>query len=96
MHASLVEPVTPLDRLFEIPSIRRFRDPATARGAAALNAKVTRQSNIIAQGNDFHLLMLLLLPLMRQPPWAAEAETGHAVMDWDQCAFTHTVLLPAC
>jgi DHA2 family multidrug resistance protein len=87
MHASLAEHVTPLNRLFELPSIHRFWNPQTAEGVAALNAEVTRQSSIIAYGNDFHLLMVLalamlfLLPLMRRPPRAVKADPAHAAMD---------------
>ncbi|MBK1657813.1 DHA2 family efflux MFS transporter permease subunit [Paracraurococcus ruber] len=87
MHANLAEHVTPLNRMFDLPNIHRFWDPSTAQGAAALNAEVTRQSSIIAYGNDFHLLMLLalgmllLLPLMRRPPRAVAADPAHAAMD---------------
>jgi DHA2 family multidrug resistance protein len=87
MHASLAEHVTPLNRLFELPWVQRFWDPSTVRGVAMLNAEVTRQSSIIAYGNDFYLLMLLalamllLLPLMRRPPRAAAADPAHAAMD---------------
>ncbi|WP_431269370.1 MFS transporter [Dankookia sp. P2] len=87
MHASLAEHVTPLNRLFELPWVQRFWDPSTSQGVAMLNAEVTRQSSIIAYGNDFHLLMLLalamllLLPLMRRPPRAAAADPAHAAMD---------------
>jgi DHA2 family multidrug resistance protein len=87
MHASLAEHVTPLNRLFELPWVQRFWDPSTAQGVAMLNAEVTRQSSIIAYGNDFYLLMLLalamllLLPLMRRPPRAAAADPAHAAID---------------
>ena len=87
IHASLAEHVTPLNRLFTLPWVHRFWDPATPGGVAALNAEVTRQSSIIAYGNDFYLLMLLalamlfLLPLMRRPARAEAAGPGHAAMD---------------
>ncbi|TDH63922.1 DHA2 family efflux MFS transporter permease subunit [Dankookia rubra] len=87
MHASLAEHVTPLNRLFELPWVQRFWDPSTTQGAAMLNAEVTRQSSIVAYGNDFYLLMMLalamlvLLPLMRRPPRAAAADPVHAAMD---------------
>ena len=87
MHASLAEHVTPLNRLFELPWAHRFWDPSTSQGVAMLNAEVTRQSSIIAYGNDFYLLMVLalamlvLLPLMRRPPRAAAADPAHAAMD---------------
>ena len=86
MHADLARFASPLNRVFELPGVRDFWDPATAQGAAALNAEITRQSSIIAYGNDFRLLMflalamLLLLPLMRRPPRGA-APGGHAAMD---------------
>jgi DHA2 family multidrug resistance protein len=87
MHASLAEHVTPLNRLFAMPGIAQYWDPATAAGAAALNAEITRQATIVAYIDDFWLLlalalaMLLMLPLMRRPPRHAAAGAGHAAMD---------------
>jgi DHA2 family multidrug resistance protein len=87
VHSELVQHVSPLNRLFDWPAIHRFWDPATQQGAALLNAEVTRQSSIIAYGNDFKLLMLLalamllMLPLMRRPPRLAAADPAHAAMD---------------
>ena len=86
MHSDLAPFVTPLNRVFEMAGVREFWNPATASGAAALNAEITKQASIIAYGNDFKLLMLLalgmllLLPLMRRPARGA-APAGHAAMD---------------
>ena len=87
VHSSLAEHVTPLNRLFAMPGIAQYWDPATAAGAAALNAEITRQATIVAYIDDFWLLlalalaMLLMLPLMRRPPRHAAAGAGHAAMD---------------
>jgi DHA2 family multidrug resistance protein len=87
VHSELAQYVTPLNRLFELPSIHRLWDPSTAQGAALLNTEITRQASIIAYVDDFKLLMLLalamllMLPLMRRPPRAAAAEAAHAAMD---------------
>jgi len=88
MHADLAAHATPLNRIFELPSIARFWDLDTARGLALLNEEVTRQAAIVAYANDHRMLlglalgMLLLLPLMRRPPReAAGAGAGHAVVD---------------
>jgi len=86
-HAGLVEHITPLNRLFQWPAIEQFWNTATPEGAARLNEEITRQSSIIAYGNDFWLLMVLalgmlaLLPLMRRPPRTPAAGVGHAAMD---------------
>ena len=87
MHASLAEHLTPLNRLFDLPWVHRFWDFHTPAGVAALNAEVTRQSSIIAYGDDYTLLMLLalamlfLLPLMKRPPRSVAADPAHAAMD---------------
>ena len=85
---TLAEHVTPLNRLFELPGGAPLLEPVHAsRRRGALNAEITRQSSIIAYGNDFCLLMLLalamlfLLPLMRRPARAVAADPAHAAMD---------------
>jgi DHA2 family multidrug resistance protein len=87
MHATLAEQASPLNRLFTLPGVAEHWNLATAEGAAALNAEITRQATIVAYANDYWLLMLLaigmlaLLPLMRRPPRAAPAGAQHAAMD---------------
>lgn len=87
VHADLAMHVSPLNRAFDLPAVHRWWDPATAQGAALLNAEVTRQASIIAYADDFWLLMvlalsmLLMLPLMKRPPKAAAADPAHAAMD---------------
>ena len=87
MHADLAAHVSPLNRLFELPAVHRFWNPATEQGAALLNAEITRQSSIIAYADDFWVLMLLalamlvLLPLMKRPPRAVAVDAAHAAMD---------------
>lgn len=88
LHAEISSLVTPLNRMMQMSGVSRLWDPNTPAGAALLNAEVTRQAQIMAYANDFHLLMLLCIPtallvlMMRRPassrPAPAEA---HAEMD---------------
>lgn len=88
LHAEISSLVTPLNRMMQMSGVSRLWDPNTPAGAALLNAEVTRQAQIMAYANDFHLLMLLCIPtallvlMMRRPassrPAPAEA---HAAMD---------------
>jgi MFS transporter, DHA2 family, multidrug resistance protein len=73
-HAGIAAGITPFDRLLQgAGAVARLWDPTTRSGAAALNAEITRQAQIIAYNNDFHLMAfivvpaLLLLLLMRKP-----------------------------
>lgn len=79
-HAGLVAGITPFDRLLQGSSnAARLWNPMTASGAAALNDEITRQAQIIAYNNDFHMMAfvvvppLLLLLLMRRPRRALAA-----------------------
>jgi len=74
MHADLAAHATPLNRIFEVPSVARFWGLDTARGLALLNEEVTRQAAIVAYAND-HRLLGMLLPLMRR------RGAGHAVVE---------------
>ncbi len=64
-HAALSEALTPFNAALR--SAGRLWDPATASGAAALNAELTRQAATIAYLEDFRLMMwvtLLAIPLL--------------------------------
>jgi DHA2 family multidrug resistance protein len=66
-HAEIAQHVTSANRVFEDPMIAQFWNPVTAAGRAALDAIVTRQSQIIAYIDDYQLLMiatLLVIPLL--------------------------------
>jgi DHA2 family multidrug resistance protein len=65
-HSSLAERVQPADPVFRA-ALPPFFDPASAAGASALNAEVTRQASMIAYDGVFHLMFvmtLLMLPLL--------------------------------
>ncbi|HEX5326300.1 MAG TPA: EmrB/QacA family drug resistance transporter, partial [Acetobacteraceae bacterium] len=83
MHADIAANITPFDRLLQGGSaIAHYFNPATTHGAALLNQEITRQAQIIAYNNDFHmmafivipplLLLLLLRRAKRRAPAAAE------------------------
>ncbi|MDE2005626.1 MAG: EmrB/QacA family drug resistance transporter, partial [Rhodospirillales bacterium] len=84
MHADMAARITPFDRLLQgAGAVSRLLDPATAHGAALLNATIDRQAEIIAYNNDFYamtfivvppLLLLLLLRRARPVPERAPAE----------------------
>jgi hypothetical protein len=83
MHADLAGRITPFDRLLQgTGAVARYFDPATAHGAALLNATINRQAQIIAYNNDFFAMtfivvppLLLLLLLRRAPPPPAPARS---------------------
>jgi DHA2 family multidrug resistance protein len=62
-HAEIAAGITPFRRAlpgFDLAS--RMLDPATPRGAAALDQMVTYQAKIISYNNDFHLMALTVIP----------------------------------
>ena len=66
-HASIAAHVTATNRGFEDAMISTVWNPVSAAGRAALDAMVTRQSEIIAYIDDYKLLMvatLAVLPLL--------------------------------
>jgi DHA2 family multidrug resistance protein len=63
-HAEIVQHVTAVNRVFEIPAIAQFWDPATDAGRAALDTMITRQAQIIAYIDDFKLLMIATLAVI--------------------------------
>jgi DHA2 family multidrug resistance protein len=79
-HAEIASYVTATNRALEEPAIAQFWDPISASGRAALDALVTRQSQIIAYMDDYKLLMiatLAVIPLLiifTKPPRSAPAD----------------------
>jgi DHA2 family multidrug resistance protein len=71
-HADLAAYVTPFNHLLQSGAAGHFYNPASAGGAALLDAAIHRQAQIIAYNDDYRLMMvatlgaLLLLPLMRR------------------------------
>ena len=63
-HAEIAQHVTAVNRVFEIPIIAQFWNPATDAGRAALDAMITRQAQIIAYIDDFKLLMIATLAVI--------------------------------
>jgi len=88
LHAEIASNVGPLNRMLHLSGVSQYWDPTTTAGAAMLNDEVTRQAQIMAYANDFHLLLLLCIPtaalvlMMRRPggPRPA-ADPAHAAMD---------------
>jgi DHA2 family multidrug resistance protein len=83
-HADIVQHVTPVNRIFDNPTIAQFWNPLTAAGRAALDAMITQQAQIIAYIDDYKLLMfatLAVLPLLIVFRRAAGGGgSGHAVV----------------
>jgi MFS transporter, DHA2 family, multidrug resistance protein len=80
VHSRLVEQLRPDNPLAHPPFLPPPYGLDTAAGVAALNLEVTRQAQMVAYINDFHLMMLVvlaaapLLLLLRKPtPRAAAA-----------------------
>ena len=63
MHADIAAGITPFNRLLQgAGPVARFYDPLVARGAELLNQEITRQSQIIAYNNDFHMMAFIVVP----------------------------------
>jgi DHA2 family multidrug resistance protein len=62
MHADIAGGITPFDRLLQHTGAARFYDLATQHGVALLNQEITRQSQIIAYNNDFHMMAFIVVP----------------------------------
>jgi len=60
-HGDISTYVSPVNRMFEDPSVAHYWNPLTAAGRAALDALVTRQAQIIAYNDDYKLLMIATL-----------------------------------
>jgi MFS transporter, DHA2 family, multidrug resistance protein len=63
-HSEIVEHVTLVNRMFEMPAIAELWNPVNVVGRAALDAVVTRQAQIIAYIDDYKLLMIATLAVM--------------------------------
>jgi DHA2 family multidrug resistance protein len=76
-HATIVQPVTAVNRAFEDPLIAQAWSPVTAAGRTALDAVITQQAQIIAYIDDYKLLMIAtlaaipLLVVFKKPQRAA-------------------------
>ncbi|MFL5283838.1 MAG: DHA2 family efflux MFS transporter permease subunit [Rhodopila sp.] len=88
LHEQIGSLVTPFNRaLQDGGTVARAWNPAHAHGAAALDAMVNQQAQIIAYINDYRLMIfttlpsLLLLLLMRRPRLTAPVDPAHAAMD---------------
>jgi DHA2 family multidrug resistance protein len=62
MHADIAAGITPFNRLLQHTGVAQIYDLATTRGAALLNQEITRQSQIIAYNNDFHMMAFIVVP----------------------------------
>jgi MFS transporter, DHA2 family, multidrug resistance protein len=82
-HAAIVPNVNAVNRAFENPTIAHAWNPLTAAGRAALDAMITRQSQIIAYIDDYKLLMiatLAVIPLLLVFKKASGRSAGDAVV----------------
>jgi MFS transporter, DHA2 family, multidrug resistance protein len=63
MHADIAAGITPFNRLLQhTGAVARLYDPLVARGAELLKNEITRQSQIIAYNNDFHMMAFVVVP----------------------------------
>jgi DHA2 family multidrug resistance protein len=87
VHASLVEKITQGNPSWNNPAVASAYDLSRAGGAAALDALVEQQSQMIAYVNDFRLMLYLtlavipLLLFLRPPGPRTESLDAHAIMD---------------
>ena len=87
VHASLVEKITSASPAWNNPAVVQFYDPSRPAGAAALDAAIFQQASMIANINDFRLMLYLTIavtPLLLfiRPRRPSEAPVeSHAVMD---------------
>jgi DHA2 family multidrug resistance protein len=88
LHEQIGSLVTPFNRaLQDGGAVARAWNPAHPHGAAALDAMVNQQAQIIAYINDYRMMIfttlpsLLLLLLMRRPRLTAPVDAAHAAMD---------------
>ncbi|HTH99014.1 MAG TPA: DHA2 family efflux MFS transporter permease subunit [Stellaceae bacterium] len=63
-HAEIAAYVTPFNRALDMPAVANVWNPLVTKSAAALNAVVTRQAQIIAYINDYKLLMIAVLAVI--------------------------------
>src|SRR5262249_9941846 len=65
MHARLTEQVTPFNDALQMPDVAGNLNVHTDTSRALLDAIVTQQATMLAYLNDFKLLMVLTLPVIR-------------------------------
>ena len=58
-HEIISAVATPFNHALQVGGVGQFWNPAHAAGAAALDAQITRQAQIISYGNDFKLMLIL-------------------------------------
>jgi DHA2 family multidrug resistance protein len=63
-HADIAQHITAVNRALENPVIGRYWNPLSAGGRAALDALITRQSQIIAYIDDYKLLMIATIAVV--------------------------------
>ena len=63
-HADIAQHITAVNRALENPNVVRFWNPLSAGGRAALDALITRQSQIIAYIDDYKLLMIATIAVV--------------------------------
>jgi len=86
-HASIAAGITPFNHALHSGAAAHLWNPLHAAGAAALNAEITRQAEIIAYVDDFKLMMIIsiaALPLvfmLRKPASVAIGGGHEAVLD---------------
>lgn len=88
LHAELGAYVNPFNRALQAGgAVAHLWDPATSRGAQALNGVINNQAQIIAYTDDYKLMLLTTLPtllllfIMRRPGAAPKAGgDGHAAV----------------
>jgi DHA2 family multidrug resistance protein len=79
VHSRLMEHVRPDNPLAHAPFLAAPYSLTTPTGVAALNAEVTRQAQMIAYIDDFHLMVIVILVslpfllLLRRPRRAGDA-----------------------
>src|SRR5208283_4581575 len=63
MHSDTAAGITPFNRLLQhTGAVAQLYDPLVTRGAELLNQEITRQSQIIAYNNDFHMMAFIVVP----------------------------------
>ena len=82
-HAILAARITPFDRILQTGAAQQLLNPATAQGAALLDAAINQQATIIAYNDDFKLLLIVsiaAIPLLLfiRTPDIVTVQTAHA------------------
>jgi DHA2 family multidrug resistance protein len=78
IHSSLIEHLRPDNPMAQAPQLALRYSLTNPTGIAALNAEVTRQAQMIAYLDNFHLMLVIMLVaspfllLLRRPRRAAD------------------------